>query len=150
MRTECPYVDPLPESLLSGKQQIGYASHDEVEFLSNTDMTKEVWTDSEHQSARVLAKHFSNALILSRLEIVPIVLEALASRHQNGAFSRGDVAYALMGFLNQYTEFAKSTLSSRQLQASPWLMIGIKPWREWSPCSQDMTIAGDLCYRMIL
>ena len=110
MRTECPFVNPLPEALLSGKQQIGYASHDDAEALSHTDMTKEVWTDSEHQSAPLLTELFSNALILSRLEIVHIVLEALAS-----SFSGGDVAYVLMGLLNQSTEFVKSNTKFQTL-----------------------------------
>ena len=42
MRMGCPYVNPLPEALLSGKQNIGYASHDEVDFLRKIDMTKKV------------------------------------------------------------------------------------------------------------
>ena len=80
------------KALLSGKQGIRFASHDEPESLSKIGMTKEVCTDSEHQSAQLHAKHFSHALTLSRLKIVSVVLEALASRHQDDTFSGGDVA----------------------------------------------------------
>ena len=137
-------MDPLPEALLSDKQEIGFTSHGEVESLGKMDMTRGIWTDGEHQSTRLLAEQFSNILTLSRLEIVCVVLEAQTSRHQNSAFTG-----AIMGFLNQSIEFDKSDTISRHLQASPWLMIAIKSWREWSQCSQDMTIAGDLHYRLI-
>ncbi len=111
----CPYLDPLPETLLSGKQEIEFASHDEVKSLSKLDMTKGVWTDNEHQSARILAVHFSNVLTLNRLEIVSVVLEALASGHQNGAFGGDDVAYGLMSFLNQCIKFNKSNTNSQKI-----------------------------------
>lgn len=52
---------------------------------SKIDVRKEVWANSEHHSARPLAEHFSDALIFNRLEIVTIVLKALASRHHSQA-----------------------------------------------------------------
>lgn len=95
----------LPEALLARKQEIQICSPGETKTISKLAMADQVWDDGDaldgdHQSTRLLTEHYSNVLTLGRLELFTIALEALSDRRQNGSFSSGDIAYALMGLLH--------------------------------------------------
>ncbi|KAL8968055.1 MAG: hypothetical protein Q9183_002643, partial [Haloplaca sp. 2 TL-2023] len=94
----------LPEALLARKQEIRFCSPDCTKTISKLAMADQVWDDEEtldgdDQPTRLLAEHYSNVLTLGRLELFTTALEAIAARTQNGSFSPGDIAYALMGLL---------------------------------------------------
>ncbi|KAL8865376.1 MAG: hypothetical protein Q9174_006920, partial [Haloplaca sp. 1 TL-2023] len=101
----------LPEALLARKQEIHFCSPaDGTKTISKLAMTDQVWDDGEtldgdHQPTRLLAEHYSNVLTLGRLELFTTALEAIDARTQNGSFSPGDIAYALMGLLNHRIAF---------------------------------------------
>ncbi|KAL9079299.1 MAG: hypothetical protein Q9157_001822 [Trypethelium eluteriae] len=80
-----------------------------TQLWTKLDMSDEIWgassSSDEQQATRLLAESFSGVLDLSRLGLFTIALEALSARHQNGAFSHADVAYALMGFLRERISF---------------------------------------------
>jgi len=65
------------------------------------DFVSKVWSD--HDVARQLIDNYENTLTLSRLELVILALECLASRVEHGTtkFAEGDLSYALMGLLRQ-------------------------------------------------
>lgn len=98
-------MSTLPEALLARRQEITFYSPAESMTVSKLGMAGHVWDDGDakegdHQPTRLLAEHFSNVLTLGRLELFTIALEALTDRVQNGSFSQGDAAYALMGLLH--------------------------------------------------
>lgn len=95
----------LPEALLARRQEIRFYSPAESITISKLGMADQVWDDGDvmegdHQPTRLLAEHYSSVLTLGRLELFTIALEALVNRQQNGSFSHGDIAYALMGLLH--------------------------------------------------
>lgn len=103
----------LPEALLARKQEIKFCSPNETVTVSKLGMADHVWDDGDaldgdHQPTRLLAEHYSNVLTLGRLELFTIALEALSSRRQNGSFSNGDIAYALMGLLHYRIDLDRS------------------------------------------
>ena len=103
----------LPEALLARRQEIKFCSPTESTVVSKLGMADHVWDDGDardgdHQPTRLLAEHYSNVLTLGRLELFTIALEALSNRRQNGSFSHGDIAYALMGLLHYRIDLDKS------------------------------------------
>ncbi|KAL9598289.1 MAG: hypothetical protein Q9219_004590 [cf. Caloplaca sp. 3 TL-2023] len=103
----------LPEALLARRQEIKFCSPTEVMTTSKLMMADQVWDDGDaqegdHQPTRLLAEHYSSVLTLGRLELFTIALEALSNRRQNGSFSNGDIAYALMGLLHYRIDLDRS------------------------------------------
>lgn len=96
----------LPEALLTAQHGLKFCAPDGTsQTLSLLDMSDDVWDDGNvedghNQPTRLLAEHYSTVLSLGRLELFSIALEALQNRSQNGNFSNGDIAYALMGLLH--------------------------------------------------
>jgi hypothetical protein len=91
----------LPEALLSQHQYIKFCSLNETEERTKLFLAAEVWTD--RICTRLLAEHFTGVLNLSRLELITVALEALATRYtqdpSHNNFTQGDIAYALMALL---------------------------------------------------
>ncbi|KAL8722803.1 MAG: hypothetical protein Q9225_000752 [Loekoesia sp. 1 TL-2023] len=103
----------LPEALLARRQEIKFCSPTESMTVSKLGMADQVWDDGDalegdHQPTRLLAEHYSSVLTLGRLELFTIALEALSNRRQNGSFSHGDIAYALMGLLHYRIDLDRS------------------------------------------
>ncbi|KAL8943711.1 MAG: hypothetical protein Q9216_000910 [Gyalolechia sp. 2 TL-2023] len=103
----------LPEALLARRQEIKFCSPSGSMTVSKLGMADHVWDDGDplegdHQPTRLLAEHYSSVLTLGRLELFTIALEALSSRRQNGSFSNGDIAYALMGLLHYRIDLDRS------------------------------------------
>ncbi|KAL8711737.1 MAG: hypothetical protein Q9220_003908 [cf. Caloplaca sp. 1 TL-2023] len=103
----------LPEAMLARKQEIMLCTPTETKTVSKLGMADQVWDDGDplegdHQPTRLLAEHYSNVLTLGRLELFTVALEALSHRRQNGAFSHGDIAYALMGLLHYRIDLDQS------------------------------------------
>ncbi|ROW08342.1 hypothetical protein VMCG_03075 [Cytospora schulzeri] len=73
---------------------------------NNNNNQDEVMTEYEGGSPlRVLAEHYSSLLTLSRLELLPTIISALAAMEWNNkAHSHSDLAYAVMGFLHYRLE----------------------------------------------
>jgi len=71
------------------------------EEYSKLNFAVKVWSD--HDVARQLIDNYENTLTLSRLELVILALECLATRVKDGTtkFADGDLSYALMGLLRQ-------------------------------------------------
>lgn len=106
----------LPEGMLAPGETLtwcherasGTLYHDEVHKI---EMTQTFWkaaeqmvTDNRFEDdwpVRTLAEHFSGVLPLTRLELLPSIINALAAQGWNNV-SRGhsDLAYAVMGFLH--------------------------------------------------
>ncbi|KAL8842246.1 MAG: hypothetical protein Q9170_000572 [Blastenia crenularia] len=103
----------LPEALLARRQEIKFCSPTESMTVSKLGMADQVWDDGDalagdHQPTRLLAEHYSSVLTLGRLELFTVALEALSDRQQNGSFSHGDIAYALMGLLHYRIDLDRS------------------------------------------
>lgn len=76
----------LPEGLLASGNNVHFYNHGSRSTTkrSKVQMTADVWKDSieakpSFQSIRLLAEHFSGVLTLSRLEIFPVAVNALAN-----------------------------------------------------------------------
>ncbi|KAL8676403.1 MAG: hypothetical protein Q9186_007067 [Xanthomendoza sp. 1 TL-2023] len=103
----------LPEALLARRQEITFCSPSETKTISKLAIADQIWDDGDaregdHQPTRLLAEHYSNVLTLGRLELFTVALKALTNRTQNGSFSHGDVAYALMGLLHHRIDLDRS------------------------------------------
>lgn len=106
----------LPEGLLAPGDSVvwchedsdGVLHHDEV---NKVEMTSTFWGEANDASneggspIRTLAEHFSNVLTLSRLELLPSIINALAAKGWTNKNARhSDLAYAVMGFLHYRLE----------------------------------------------
>lgn len=112
----------LPEALLAPGDSVYFCSPADdsskslkIESMRKVEMTGSVWEDPEVNEedggpTRLLAEHFTGLLTLSRLEILSNGIAALGNRLTNKYKSntRSDVAYALMGLLNNRIEKAAS------------------------------------------
>jgi hypothetical protein len=88
----------LPEALLTSQQTIKFCSEARCKEYTKLFLAASVWRDKH---CRLLAEHYTGVLNLSRLELITIGLEALASRQdRKKQFFDGDVAYALMALLH--------------------------------------------------
>ncbi|KAL9006610.1 MAG: hypothetical protein Q9188_000647 [Gyalolechia gomerana] len=99
----------LAEALLAHRQEIKSCSPYKSMTVSKLGMADHVWDyadalEGDHQPTRLLAAHYSSVLTLDRLELFTIALEARSSRHRNGSFSDGDIAYALTGLLHYHID----------------------------------------------
>ncbi|KAF3811080.1 hypothetical protein GCG54_00010416 [Colletotrichum gloeosporioides] len=77
-----------------------------VESLYKVEMTASYWSESDKQatheggsSARLLAEYFSGQVVLSTLEVLPLIFDALNSRNTGNQNSLSDMGYAAMGLL---------------------------------------------------
>ncbi|KAK2614760.1 hypothetical protein N8I77_001563 [Diaporthe amygdali] len=106
----------LPEGMLAPGDSVvwcyeratGVLHHDEVH---KTEMTSSFWGEpDEHlyeggSPIRSLAEHYSGLLTLSRLELLPSIINALAAQGwTNKQEGHSDLAYAVMGFLHYRLE----------------------------------------------
>lgn len=103
----------LPEALLAKGDVKFCAPQGKPQTLSKLEMSDDVWNDGDpddgrNQPTRLLAEHYSNVLTLGRLELFSVALEALQQRSQKKSFSRGDIAYALMGLLHNRIQLDQS------------------------------------------
>ncbi len=96
----------LPEALLAAQHSLKVCAPDGTsQTLSLLDMSDDVCDDGNpdeghNQPTGLLAEHHFSVLSLGRLELFSVPIEALQNRSQNGNFSNGDLAYALMGLLH--------------------------------------------------
>ncbi|KAH0426010.1 hypothetical protein CcaCcLH18_10593 [Colletotrichum camelliae] len=74
--------------------------------LYKVEMTASYWSESDakasHEgggSARLLAEYFSGQVVLSTLEVLPLIFDALNSRNTGNQNSLSDMGYAAMGLL---------------------------------------------------
>lgn len=106
----------LPEGMLAPGDSVvwchesspGTLHHDEVHKI---EMTSTFWGEpDEHlyeggSPIRNLAEHYSGLLTLSRLELLPSIINALAAKGwTNKQENHSDLAYAVMGFLHYRLE----------------------------------------------
>ncbi|KAI8186993.1 hypothetical protein KHU50_001228 [Colletotrichum sp. SAR 10_65] len=77
-----------------------------VESLYKVEMTASYWSENDtrasHEggsSARLLAEYFSGQVVLSTLEVLPLIFDALNSRNTGNQNSLSDMGYAAMGLL---------------------------------------------------
>ncbi|KUI63518.1 hypothetical protein VM1G_10276 [Cytospora mali] len=106
----------LPEGMLAPGDSVtwchetspGVLHHDEVHKV---EMTSTFWGEPDGERyeggspIRILAEHYSNLLTLSRLELLPSIVNALAAQGwTNKADNHSDLAYAVMGFLHYRLE----------------------------------------------
>ncbi|KAJ4999571.1 hypothetical protein K4K48_003928 [Colletotrichum sp. SAR 10_66] len=77
-----------------------------VESLYKVEMTASYWSENDaraaHEggsSARLLAEYFSGQVVLSILEVLPLIFDALNSRNTGNQNSLSDMGYAAMGLL---------------------------------------------------
>lgn len=106
----------LPEGMLAPGDSVvwchesspGTLHHDEVHKI---EMTSTFWGEpDEHlyeggSPIRNLAEHYSGLLTLSRLELLPSIINALAAKGwTNKQEGHSDLAYAVMGFLHYRLE----------------------------------------------
>jgi hypothetical protein len=103
----------LPEGLLAPGDGIRFCYEDAagqlvVNSIHKVEMTSTFWgepasgdgeEDGGGTPTRVLAEHFSGQLTLSRLELLPAAIAALATRERN-EYTGSDPAYAVMGLLH--------------------------------------------------
>lgn len=99
----------LAEALLARRQEIKFCSPSKSMTVSKLGVADHVWDyadalEGDHKPTRLLAAHYSSVLTLGRLELFTIALEARSSRHRNGSFSNGDIAYALMCLLHYHID----------------------------------------------
>lgn len=111
----------LPEGMLAPGETVtwchqtadGALRHHQVHKI---EMTLTFWTPAEPPSVtnnrfeddwpvRTLAEHYSGVLPLTRLELLPSIINALAAQGwTNAAKGHSDLAYAVMGFLHYRIE----------------------------------------------
>lgn len=110
----------LPEGMLAPGETLtwchqtadGALHYNEVHKI---EMTLSFWTPAEQNitdnrfeddwPVRTLAEHFSGVLPLTRLELLPSIINALAAQGWNNvAKGHSDLAYAVMGFLHYRIE----------------------------------------------
>ncbi|ROW00484.1 hypothetical protein VPNG_07948 [Cytospora leucostoma] len=111
----------LPEGLLAPGNSVvwchevspGALEHGEVNKI---EMTSTFWGETDEAAGamyteqggspvRVLAEHYSGLLTLSRLELLPSIIYALAAKGWDNVDStHSDLAYAVMGFLHYRLE----------------------------------------------
>ena len=76
--------------------------------------------DGHNQPTGLLTEHHFSVLSLGRLELFYVPIEALQNRPQNGNFSNGDLAYALMGLFHNRIQLDPS---GSLFQALPQLSL---------------------------
>ena len=106
----------LPEGMLAPGDSVvwchevapGILQHDEVHKI---EMTSTFWGEPDEalydggSPIRSLAEHYSNLVTLSRLELLPSIINALAAKGWTNKTARhSDLAYAVMGFLHYRVE----------------------------------------------
>ncbi|KAI3394460.1 hypothetical protein diail_2652 [Diaporthe ilicicola] len=106
----------LPEGMLAPGDSVvwcyesapGTLHHDEVHKI---EMTSTFWGEPDEHlyeggaPIRNLAEHYSGLLTLSRLELLPSIINALAAKGwTNKSEGHSDLAYAVMGFLHYRLE----------------------------------------------
>lgn len=110
----------LPEGLLAPGDTLtwchetanGTLDHDQIHKI---EMASTFWEPAQQMVTgrcseddwpiRILAEHFSGVLPLTRLELLPTIVNALAARNwKNVSRVHSDMAYAVMGFLHHRIE----------------------------------------------